>query len=447
MIPNKHQLVSEIMKLPIDLTDNLHSTDSILSKSTEESVLIIDAMCVVQSFKVAKDIQSASKLADLFVTKIRSMAANYNEVRVLFDRYLDVSLKHMTRTKRVSKTPVVHYHVTDSTPVRNMKTFLAHVRTKDEVTCYLAEKLLAAFKQEKKAVVVSFRNVVQSNVQLDEVVSLPELQEGRHELEEADQQIILHAIDIGRRVPQPKLSVYSLDTDVLVLLTGFYTQIPSQTTVIRKADEKIFISEIYYRLGCHRAEALIGWYAFKGCDNTGSFSTKSLKSNFSAFLASDADILSAFSSFGTDLNVQPHIYKQMERYVCLLYRPSSSEVSSIKELRWYMFAKCGKEGRQLPPTLGTLKPHTNRAYYMTLLWKKSVTPCPALPACTEFSWESIDGCLRPTYCTLPPAPEALLSLRKCSCSSGCKTNACGCVKNKLVCTDLCQCVDNCKNIE
>jgi hypothetical protein len=68
-------------------------------------------------------------------------------------------------------------------------------------------------------------------------------------------------------------------------------------------------------------------------------------------------------------------------------------------------------------------------------------------ACTEFSWESIDGCLRPTYCTLPPAPEALLSLRKCSCSSGCKTNACGCVKNKLVCTDLCQCVDNCKNIE
>jgi hypothetical protein len=167
---------------------------------------------------------------------------------------------------------------------------------------------------------VSFRNVVQSNVQLDEVVSLPELQEGRHELEEADQQIILHAIDIGRRVPQPKLNVYSLDTDVLVLLTGFHTQIPSQTTVIRNADEKISISEIYYRLGCHRAEALIGWYAFKGCDNTGSFSTKSLKSNFSAFLASDADILSAFSSFGTDLNFQPHIYKQMERYVCLLYR-------------------------------------------------------------------------------------------------------------------------------
>jgi hypothetical protein len=51
------------------------------------------------------------------------------------------------------------------------------------------------------------------------------------------------------------------------------------------------------------------------------------------------------------------------------------------------------------------------------------------------------------YCTLPPASETLLSLRKCSCSSGCKTNACGYVKNKLVCTDLCQCVDNCKSIE
>jgi hypothetical protein len=51
------------------------------------------------------------------------------------------------------------------------------------------------------------------------------LSKSTEESEEADKQIILHAIDIGRRVPQPQLNVYSLDTDVLVLLTSFYTQI------------------------------------------------------------------------------------------------------------------------------------------------------------------------------------------------------------------------------
>jgi hypothetical protein len=274
---------------------------------------------------------------------------------------------------------------------------------------------------------------------------VPEMQRGKQDLEEADQQIILHAVDIGRRTPQPKLHVYSLDTDVMVLLTGFYQQIPPTTAIIRMSDEKIFISDIYYRLGKQRAEALIGWYAFKGYDNSGCFCTKSLKSTFSAFLSSGNEIFSAFASFGTDFSVPQRVYREMERYICLLYRPKASTEETVKELRWSMFAKAVKEGRQLPPTVGTLEPHTNRAYYMSLPCKKSVLPCPALPPPTQFSWNDDGGALHPIYCTLPPAPEALLSLHKCSCNSGCKTSICGCRKNNLVCTDLCHWGDKCRN--
>jgi len=165
---------------------------------------------------------------------------------------------------------------------------------------------------------------------------------------------------------------------------------------------------------------------FKGSDNTGSFATKGLKSQFRAFLASDDAILDAFSRFGNETFVPSDIHKQMERYTCLLYRPTNDRQESLKELRWTLFARSGKEGTQLPPTVGTLIPHTNRAYYNALLCKKSTVPCPLLPPPTDFSWAEHDGNLAPVFCTLPPAPEALLLLRKCGCSvKRCKDAACG----------------------
>jgi len=70
------------------------------------------------------------------------------------------------------------------------------------------------------------------------------------------------------------LDVFSVDTDVLVLLTGYFTSFPRSTTLIRKKDERISIQENYLKLGDKRAEALIGLYAFKETDNTGSFAGK-----------------------------------------------------------------------------------------------------------------------------------------------------------------------------
>ncbi|KAJ8040904.1 hypothetical protein HOLleu_15348 [Holothuria leucospilota] len=112
-----------------------------------------------------------------------------------------------------------------------------------------------------------------------------------------------------------------------------------------------------------------------------------------------------------------------------------------------LFAKNGKEGRQLPPTFGTLKPHTERSFFMALVWKTSCKPCPCIPAPTEYSWKLVDGQLIPILCTNPPAPEALLELRRCSCRGSCGTNRCGCKRNLMACTDACECSDGCENTE
>src|SRR5664279_2084520 len=85
---------------------------------------------------------------------------------------------------------------------------------------------------------------------------------------------------------------------------AFYPQIPAATTLLRLNDEKLSIPSSYNRIGAKHAEALIGWYSFKGTDNTGGFVSKALKSHFKAFLASDDDIInSAFAAFGND----PHV--------------------------------------------------------------------------------------------------------------------------------------------
>ena len=49
---------------------------------------------------------------------------------------------------------------------------------------------------------------------------------------------------------------------MFVLRTVLYS-FPKSTTLLRKKDERIHIQDSYLRLGNKRAEAFIGWYAFK----------------------------------------------------------------------------------------------------------------------------------------------------------------------------------------
>ena len=170
---------------------------------------------------------------------------------------------------------------------------------------------------------------------------------GGHNLEEGDQLVLLNAFDVI-------LDVFSVDTDILVLLTGHYTKLPRFTTLIKKKGERISIYENYMKLGHKRTDALIGWYAFKGTDNTGSFAGKGVASHFKAFLKADDEILRAFSKFGLAEEMPNGILDQMEQYLCLLYGTSNMNLCFVRELRWTLFAQKRKNGAQLPPTLGTL---------------------------------------------------------------------------------------------
>ena len=94
---------------------------------------------------------------------------------------------------------------------------------------------------------------------------------------------------------------------------------PESTVVMGTNDQKRRAKDFYLRLGQKRAAALIGWYAFKGTDNSGSFATMGVKQQFSAYMAADNEILEAIETFTEQSVVLENLVKQMERYLCLLY--------------------------------------------------------------------------------------------------------------------------------
>ena len=139
-----------------------------------------------------------------------------------------------------------------------------------------------------------------ANHSVSDIVSMLEMAAGHHNLEEGDQLVLLNAFDVMDKNPQSTLDVFSVDTDVFVLLLGHFPLLPKSTTLLRKKRDRISIEESSLRLGPKRTEALIGWYAFafKGTDNTGSFASKGVLSHFNAFMQADEEILKAFTAFG-----------------------------------------------------------------------------------------------------------------------------------------------------
>ena len=65
-------------------------------------VLIIDAMVVVQCIKKTPIMTSILHLKTACTAIIELVVIEYMEVRVFFDRYVEVSLKQNTRKKRVT---------------------------------------------------------------------------------------------------------------------------------------------------------------------------------------------------------------------------------------------------------------------------------------------------------------------------------------------------------
>ena len=157
-------------------------------------------------------------------------------------------------------------------------------------------------------------------------------------------------------------------------------------------------------------------------------------------LEADSDIVKFFQHLGeTDFDIQT--LDAVEEFICTVYTKTTN-LKHVNDLRWELFKKKNIEGEKLPPTMGSLKPHIQRANIIAKISKGYKEPRPVIPQLLGNGWEEeADGKIVPTKCLELPAPQALIELVKCGCKGNCKGNNCSCLKNNLFCTALCKCND------
>ena len=161
-------------------------------------VAVVDAMAEVQCLEIAVDVKTCLHLGEKFVQRISNKYEVYDEVHIIFDRYdIQNSLKAATHTRRAGGHDSIVYRITDNTIISqlSMKRLLAHVSTKEQLSEFLAKKLIHHASTNATTLFVTWRKQV--------LCSNPEIETSHltSAQEEADTKMFLHAIDATTRDP------------------------------------------------------------------------------------------------------------------------------------------------------------------------------------------------------------------------------------------------------
>ena len=257
--------------------------DLMQEEDSSVRVLIVDAMGVLQSMRKTPAMQKLSDLLDAFTKRIEKMMAGYDEGRVVFDRYMDQSLKNKTRQKRA--TTSVEYEIHPEMKLTmSIKELLSASSTKKKLTCMLGQGLLEYFARDSSLLLV---------VVYDTIIKGHDFEEA-HTHEEADTLIPHQALASVSNGAMRKLFVWSPDTDVLLLLLDLVsrgriaapTSLKFSTGMGTKARE-IDIFERVEVIGYHKCQGLLGLHNFSGADWGGKFIGITKKTWIDAYLKLD----------------------------------------------------------------------------------------------------------------------------------------------------------------
>ena len=92
------------------------------------NVVIIDAMVLLNKKQITPQMKTCSEIKTVFKNRLLQEASEFDDMRLVFDRYLNYSLKEQCREKRTSGRQI-KYIIRDSTPLEGIKPedFLSHI--------------------------------------------------------------------------------------------------------------------------------------------------------------------------------------------------------------------------------------------------------------------------------------------------------------------------------
>ena len=106
-------------------------------------MIIIDGMALVNAIPKTEIIKTCKDFAQAFLDLLSNMAGDYDEVRLVFDRHVNSSRKeHMRRKRTKGKSTYTMSRTLVTTLIQNvsLKDSLSNIKTKAQLTTYLAAK-------------------------------------------------------------------------------------------------------------------------------------------------------------------------------------------------------------------------------------------------------------------------------------------------------------------
>ena len=373
-------------------------------------------------------------------------------VDFVIDMYRDPSIKDAARAKRAAKGTVLMKIVRPDQPCpKQWKAYLAVGANKQDLVAFLVKEWSTNISYASRLCgPLHVTSGEECHVILpdgpDHVTVSPVL-ELFSNYEEADTRLILHAKHAAL-AGITQVIVKSPDTDVAVIATSLAPTFPPACQLLFKTGTRdraryIDILALATHLGEVVCGALPGMHALTGCDTVSALSGKGKKSAVQLLRQSDQHTV-ALSRLGSDYDLTPDVFAGCERFVAALYK--HPEEKKIDVVRYRVFCSSSGQSSSLPPTQDDLFKHCQRAAYQAAIWKRSCEAKPNVPhprghgRCVTSA-----GNLEVQWMDRKPAPDELLELISCGCSTGCISRACSWKGHGLRCTDMCKCGDKCEN--
>ena len=183
--------------------------------------LVIDAMAVVQALIYAVKFKTCEDLGKAFAKSIDAELQDYMGGRVIFDNY--DKLISIKEDIRYAYAPCDDFIVSDRTPIKDKKKFLASRHSKDSLTLFLADKLIMLCK---RPVVTATRMDVRTNskdIKPTTGVSLHE---------EADTLMMLHALEIANVETGCQIEFFTQDTVWWLIILRRLPQLGIHTGIV-----------------------------------------------------------------------------------------------------------------------------------------------------------------------------------------------------------------------
>lgn len=375
---------------------------------------------------------------------------NESNVYLVFDRYIENSIKSDTRDARIG---AFHrsYQLSPDRELPPKEMCLKSTKTKETLIELIANELSTRVKKSdiKKQLVITAKSSTPIMTYQGDVQPREDLDSN---YDEADYMIPQQVNAIFKEKKQTVVKVLSNDTDVFVLLCSHFLKFNWSSLQLYMGtfgeDTKMISINKSVADNYEIIPSLAAVHAISGCDYVpmmfGIGKLKALKAAYKMHLKHIGDI-------AADLD---EVIKEGKQFVAECYGQKCLSSSINRAVMWKHKTDGAKKSakppalKSLPPTDEALEMNIKRAHFVAIMWNNCTTGCPPQIDPCEYGWKlGGDRILKPTK--LPPAisiaPEDILKTTRCKCiSSQCKTNKCSCTSAGLRCTHFCQC-QQCEN--